>query len=83
MEVIRQELGSEVSEGVTTTAAVRDIANQLRLEMPITERLYNVLYRGASPRQIISEILGIEGRHELAGRRWSLFSFLGRNKHKK
>ncbi len=83
MDQIKKELGSEVSEGVTTTAAVHDIAGRLKLEMPITERLYSVLYQGSAPRQIISEILGIEGRHELAGRRWSLFSFLRRNSNKK
>lgn len=83
MDEIRQALGSEVSEGVTTTAAVHDIARKLKLEMPITERLYGVLYRGANPRQIIAEILGIEGRHELAGRRWSLFSLLKRTGSRK
>ncbi len=83
MEQIKAALGSEVSEGVTTTAAVHDIARQLRLEMPITERLYSVLYQGSNPHQIIAEILGIEGRHELAGRRWNLFSFLKRNGRKR
>ncbi|MBN1369719.1 MAG: NAD(P)-dependent glycerol-3-phosphate dehydrogenase [Dehalococcoidaceae bacterium] len=83
MEEIRQALGSEVSEGVTTTAAVWDIAQHLRLEMPITERLYKVLYKGSDPGRIIAEILGIEGRHELAGHRWNLFSFLRRKGHQR
>jgi len=83
MEEIRQALGSEVSEGVATTAAVWDIARRLRLEMPITERLYKVLYKSSDPGRIIAEILGIEGRHELAGHRWSLFSFLRRKGHQR
>ncbi len=83
MDQIRAMLGSEVSEGVTTTAAVHDIARKLKLEMPITERLYSVLYQGSDPHRIIAEILGIEGRHELAGRRWNLFSFLKGNSRKK
>ena len=78
LEEIRQALGSEVSEGVTTTAAVWDIAKKLKLEMPITEKLYDVLYRGAKPEIIMGGILGIGARHELAGKRWNLFSFLKR-----
>jgi glycerol-3-phosphate dehydrogenase (NAD(P)+) len=81
MEEIKQTLGSEVCEGVTTTAAVWDIARRLKLEMPITERLYEILYRGGNPGRIMDGILGIEGRHELAGKRWNLFSFLKR-RHK-
>ncbi|MDD2252168.1 MAG: NAD(P)-dependent glycerol-3-phosphate dehydrogenase [Dehalococcoidales bacterium] len=79
IDEIRKALGSEVSEGVTTTAAVWDIAQSLKLEMPITEKLYDILYRGAKPERIIDGILGIEGRHELAGKRWNLFSLLKRS----
>ncbi|MFA5451943.1 MAG: hypothetical protein WC231_08150, partial [Dehalococcoidales bacterium] len=78
MDEIKQALGSEVSEGVTTTAAVWDIAQKLRLEMPITEGLYDILYRGTNAERILDGILGVEGRHELAGKRWNLFSFLKR-----
>ncbi len=69
-----------VAEGVATTAAVWNMAQQLGLEMPITERIYQVLYKGADSRQAIIELLGTEGRHELAGRKWRLFSFF---KHRK
>ena len=63
------------AEGVHTTIAVYNLAQQLQLEMPITEKIYQVLTDNADPHQIIAEILGNEGRHELAGRRWNLFSF--------
>ena len=63
------------AEGVHTTIAVYNLAQQLQLEMPITEKIYQVLTDNADPQQIIAEILGNEGRHELAGRRWNLFSF--------
>jgi glycerol-3-phosphate dehydrogenase (NAD(P)+) len=72
-----------VAEGVSTTAAVWDIAQQLQLEMPITERIYQVLYDGADARQTITELLGARGKHELAGRRWKLFPFLRRQRHAK
>ncbi|TET26798.1 MAG: NAD(P)-dependent glycerol-3-phosphate dehydrogenase [Dehalococcoidia bacterium] len=64
-----------VAEGVSTTVAVWNIAQKLQLEMPITEKIYRVLYKSVEPRQIITELLGTEGRHELAGHRWGLFSF--------
>jgi len=64
-----------VAEGVSTTLAAQNLAQQLGLEMPITEKIYQVLYNGIEPRQVIVELLGTQGRHELAGRKWRLFSF--------
>ena len=63
-----------VAEGVTTTAVVWDQATRLNLEMPITEKMYQILYQDASVHDVIPEILGTSCRHELAGRRWKLFS---------
>ena len=70
-----------VSEGVSTTVAVWNLAQRLGLEMPITERIYQILYVGLDPRQIMIELLGNGGRHELAGRKWKLFSLFGRRRH--
>jgi glycerol-3-phosphate dehydrogenase (NAD(P)+) len=67
-----------VAEGVCTTAVVWDMAQKLELEMPITEKIYQVLYNGADARRVVTELLGAKGRHELAGRRWKLFSFFRR-----
>jgi glycerol-3-phosphate dehydrogenase (NAD(P)+) len=63
-----------VAEGVTTTSAVWDQAKKLNLEMPITEKIYRILYENAAVCDVIPEILGTSCRHELAGRRWKLFS---------
>jgi len=63
-----------VAEGVTTTLAVREIAQQMGLEMPITETMYRVLYEGADLRQAATELMQAEAAHELAGRKWKLFS---------
>ena len=64
-----------IAEGVSTTVVAWKLAQRLGLEMPITEKIYQVLYEGLAPRQVIIEILGTKGRHELAGRKWKLFSF--------
>jgi len=60
-----------VAEGVTTISAVWDQARKLNLEMPITEKLYRVLYEHAPVCDVMAEILGTSCRHELAGRRWN------------
>ena len=69
-----------VAEGVTTTLVARNLAHNLGLEMPITERVYRVLYENADPRQVAAEMMGGNARHELAGRKWRLFSFFRRGK---
>ena len=69
-----------VAEGVATTLAVCNIARQLGLEMPITEKIYQVLYDSVSPSEVADELMGAKGRHELAGRKWRLFS---RFRHRK
>jgi len=70
------------AEGVATTAAVWDIARKLKLEMPITEKIYQVLYNGVDARQAITELLGTKGRHELVGRKWRLFSLFRRRRRR-
>ncbi len=70
-----------VAEGVSTTIAARALAQRLGLEMPITEKIYQVLYEGVNPRQVVAEMMSAAARHELAGRRWKLFSLFRRRKH--
>ena len=65
-----------VAEGVTTTLVVWNLAQQMGLEMPITEAIYRVLYQGADLRQTAVELMTAGATHELAGRKWRLFSFL-------
>jgi len=70
-----------VAEGVSTSVVAWNLAQRLGLEMPITEKIYQILYEGLAPRQIMTELLGNGGRHELAGRKWKLFSFFRHQKH--
>jgi glycerol-3-phosphate dehydrogenase (NAD(P)+) len=64
----------QVAEGVNTTLVAHNIAQNLGLEMPITEQIYRVLYENADPQKSAMELIGGNARHELAGRRWRLFS---------
>jgi len=65
-----------VAEGVNTTIAAWNLAQEMGLEMPITEKTYQVLYTGVDPRQAAAELMAAETRNELSGRKWKLFSFL-------
>lgn len=71
---------NNVAEGVATTAAVWHLARKINLGMPITEKIYEILYEGKKPQEVMTEILGSSGKHELAGRKWQLFSMF---RHKK
>ncbi len=65
-----------VAEGVNTTLVVAKLARQMDLEMPITETIYRVLYEGTDLRQAAADLMAAGAAHELAGRKWRLFSFL-------
>jgi glycerol-3-phosphate dehydrogenase (NAD(P)+) len=69
---------TEVAEGVPTTLVAHNLSRQLGLEMPITEKIYQVLYEDADPRQVTEGLMRVNAKHELAGRRWRLFSFFKR-----
>jgi len=71
---------AEVAEGVTTAVAARSLARQLGLEMPITEKIYRVLYEGLQPQQATADLMAADTKHELAGRKWKLFSLFRRRK---
>ncbi len=72
---------TNVAEGVSTTLVAWNLAQKLGLEMPITEKVYRILYENADPRQAAVEMMGANARHELVGRRWKLFSFFRRRRH--
>lgn len=46
-----------VAEGVHTTVAARRISRALGVEMPISEEIYQVLYRGKSPKKAVEELM--------------------------
>lgn len=52
-------LGSmvNVAEGVPTTRSVHDLARKHKIEMPITEELYQVLFEGKPPRAAVTDLM--------------------------
>ena len=54
---IRSEMHN-VAEGINTTAAARDMAAELGVEMPITEVTYRVLFEGMSVDRAVAELMG-------------------------
>ena len=70
-----------VAEGISTTLVAWNLAQELGLEMPVTEKIYQILYEGVDPRQAAVELMGAKAKHELAGRKWKLVSFFRRRKH--
>jgi glycerol-3-phosphate dehydrogenase (NAD(P)+) len=80
---VLDDLMPQVAEGVNTTMVAKNLSEELGLEMPITEKLHQVLYEDADPLQATIELMGGATRHELSGRRWRLFSFFRRNERQK
>ncbi|MCL6448617.1 MAG: NAD(P)H-dependent glycerol-3-phosphate dehydrogenase [Armatimonadetes bacterium] len=54
-----------VVEGVRTTRAARQLALLRRIEMPITEQIYQVLFAGLSPRTAVVNLMTRDRRSEL------------------
>lgn len=46
-----------VAEGVKTTQAAYALAKKYKVEMPITEKVYQVLYEGKNPREAVNELM--------------------------
>jgi glycerol-3-phosphate dehydrogenase (NAD(P)+) len=58
-------LQGRVAEGVATTKAVRKLCRQLKISMPITEQLYQVLYRDKPPAAAFKAIWDARPESEL------------------
>jgi glycerol-3-phosphate dehydrogenase (NAD(P)+) len=54
----------EVAEGVHNTRTVRELAQSVRVEMPITERMYELLYENKPPKQAVVELMTRSLRRE-------------------
>ena len=54
----------EVAEGVHNTRTVRELAQSVRVEMPITERMYELLYENKPPMQAVVELMTRSLRRE-------------------
>ena len=56
-EQAQAEIG-QVVEGVLAARAVRDVAQRLGGEMPISEQIYRVLYQGAPAKEAVIALMG-------------------------
>ncbi|MCH8028507.1 MAG: NAD(P)-dependent glycerol-3-phosphate dehydrogenase [Candidatus Dadabacteria bacterium] len=54
-----------VAEGVKTSRAALELSRSLGVEMPITEKVTEVLYEGKSPETAIFELMTRELKHEI------------------
>ncbi len=61
MEAVRM-----VTEGVRNTKAVRALAQEAGVEMPIVECVYKVLYEGMKPEEALDELFGRDLKPEFA-----------------
>ncbi|MDQ0507726.1 glycerol-3-phosphate dehydrogenase (NAD(P)+) [Peptoniphilus ivorii] len=53
-----------VVEGYKTTKAAYDLSRKMGIEMPITEKLYGVLYEGADPEKAVQDLMLRPVKHE-------------------
>ncbi|MEG3243749.1 NAD(P)H-dependent glycerol-3-phosphate dehydrogenase [Streptococcus suis] len=63
LEDIEANMGM-VIEGISTTKAAYELAQELDVYMPITQAIYSVIYQGASIQDAIKDIMSGEFRHE-------------------
>lgn len=54
----------QVAEGVKTTQSAWELAQKLKVDMPITDAVHSVLYRGVTPRDAVESILARELKPE-------------------
>jgi len=54
----------QVVEGVMAAEAVKEVADQLGIEMPICQQVYQILYEGTSPREAVEALMGRELKSE-------------------
>jgi len=54
----------QVVEGVLAAEAVKEVADNLGIEMPICHQVYRILYEGASPLEAVGALMGRELKSE-------------------
>lgn len=64
LEETLEEIGMVV-EGIYTTQAVKQLAKELEVDMPITRAIYAVLYQGLSVEEAITRLMNRKGKSEM------------------
>jgi len=55
---------SAVAEGVTTTTAALELASSAGVELPITQKVYDILFKSEDPRKAIYDLMTRQARTE-------------------
>ncbi|MGX7419056.1 NAD(P)H-dependent glycerol-3-phosphate dehydrogenase [Carnobacterium gallinarum] len=63
LDEVLENMGMIV-EGVSTTKAAYELAEQKGIEMPITEAIYDVLYNKADVKMVVSNLMTRDGKSE-------------------
>jgi len=63
VETAMEEIG-QVVEGYRNTKEVHMLANEVNVEMPITEQIYQVLYKGKSAQEAAMALLARDPKSE-------------------
>ena len=64
LEEIRSEMGGSVAEGVKTAISACELARRYRIETPLINAVYNVLYHGLSPEKAVYELMTRSAKQE-------------------
>ena len=56
-----------VAEGIRTTKALISLARKLEVEMPITEKVHEILYESKNPREAVAELMSRHPKSEREG----------------
>jgi glycerol-3-phosphate dehydrogenase (NAD(P)+) len=59
----KQEI-QQVVEGVMAAEAVKEVADELGIEMPICQQVYQILYEGTSPREAVQVLMSRDLKSE-------------------
>ncbi len=65
LEAVLEEMGMVV-EGVRTVKAAQQIAEKQDVEMPITTGIYQILFEGKKPEEVVNQLMNRDKREELA-----------------
>ena len=61
---VKGEPFTKLAEGVATTKAMLKMANELNLELPITQAIYDILNNKSKPKQILEELFARDNKKE-------------------
>ena len=64
MEDIQKSMGHSVAEGVKTTESAWQLAQKYKVEAPIINEAYKVLYEGANPSEALMRLMGRDAKEE-------------------